>query len=317
MKNAHFHDEEAARKYLEGIRWPNGPVCPFCGGAEKNAAYGPSMGAGWYQCGDCRGKFTVRVGTVYERSHIPLHKWVHATYLLNASKKGMSAHQLHRMLGITYKSAWFMAHRIRESMKPTTTTPMGGGGKIVEIDETYHARTAEAAKGRKRQRNDGQKPTKGGFVGPGGKRVIISLVERGGPVRSFHVTFADKATVNKLVAENVAKDTRLNTDESRIYADVHGNGLVASHERVKHSINEYARGDVTTNTVEGFFSIFKRGMRGVYQHCSEKHLHRYLSEYDFRFNHRAALGFDDVARSVAAHKGAEGKRLTYRRTDNP
>lgn len=307
-KHLEWHDEDAARAHLERIRWPNGPVCPHCGGTEKNTAYGPSMGPGWYQCGDCREKFTVRVGTVYERSHIPLHKWVQATYLMNASKKGISAHQLHRMLGITYKSAWFMAHRIRASMTDANPTPMGGEGKTVEADETYFGDTKV-----KRPRNKYAAPyTKGGKGSS--KRAIVSLVERGGNVRSFHVAFADKATVTKIVTENVARETQLNTDESRLYGDVLKH--VADHARVKHTAGEYVRYEadrvVHTNTIEGYFSIFKRGMKGVYQHCSEKHMHRYLSEFDFRYNNREAVGINDERRAINAHKGAEGKRLTYR-----
>jgi hypothetical protein len=245
--------------------------------------------------------------TVMERSHIALHKWLLAFALMTASKKGISAHQLHRTLGITYRSAWFMAHRVREAMRAGgigSLPPMGGEGKIVEADETYHGRIDKP----KTKTTRGAPYLKSGKAA--NKRAIIALVERGGSVRSFHVAVADKETVSKIVTDNVSRETRLHTDESRLYlgADAH----FASHETVKHSAYEYARGDVHTNSAEGFFSIFKRGMRGVYQHCKEKHLHRYLSEYDFRYNYRVALGFNDGDRAALAVKNAAGKRLTYR-----
>jgi hypothetical protein len=224
-----------------------------------------------------------------------------------ASKKGVSAHQLHRMLGITYKSAWFMAHRVREAMRPVGSGPLGGEGKIVEADETYFGQIETPL--------PKPKPKRGfRFLPPRrNKRAVVTLVERGGSVRTFHIAVADKATVNKIVTENVARESLLHTDESKIYWDMLDH--FANHETVKHSAYEYARGDVHTNTAEGYFSVFKRGMRGIYQHCAEKHLHRYLAEYDFRFNHRVALGFDDGARAAKALKGAEGKRLTYRQPD--
>ena len=233
-----------------------------------------------------------------------------AFYLMASSKKGVSAHQLHRTLGVTYKTAWFMAHRIREAMRAGgLLPPLGGEGKIVEADETYY--------GKSRARVSPQRGaallTKRGKRGPAGKRAIIGLVERGGHVRTFHVAVADKATVAKIVTDNVAKETYLHTDESRLYGDA--DQLFAEHETVKHSAGEYVRYEadrtIHTNTVEGVFSIFKRGMRGIYQHCDEKHLHRYLAEFDFRYNHRTALGFDDTQRTAAMVKGAAGKRLTY------
>ena len=305
LTNPIYTDETAARAHLEAIRWPEGPVCPYCGVTDESKALGgQSMGDGWFHCAACRKKYTVRVGTVYERSHVPLHKWVLATHLLCASKKGMSAHQLHRMLGVTYKTAWFMAHRIRESMRDTNPTPMGGEGKTVEVDETYYGPVAEP----KLTKTDGTPYLKGGGK-TANKRPIVSLVERGGNVRSFHVPRATKDNVMKIVTENLDRETTLDTDESRLYltAQTH----VAKHDSVVHGAKEYVRGPVHTNTVEGFFSIFKRGMRGVYQHCQEKHLHRYLAEFDFRYNGRS---IDDDARAVLSHKGAEGKRLTYRRT---
>jgi len=317
MSNAfdapHFQNPENARGWLESTRWPEGPVCPHCGSLA--AAYATKR-AGLYRCAEkeCRKDFTVTTGTVMERSHIALNKWLMAFYLMSASKKGMSAHQLHRALGVTYKAAWFMCHRIREAMRPDAgpgSDPLGGKGKTVEADETYFG-YYEGARERTKT-STGKKPTKRGRSGPGGKRAIVSLVERGGLVRSFHAAVADQDTVCKIVRENVAQESRLHTDESKLYAPRFTR--IRDHERVKHSAGEYVRGDVHTNTVEGYFSIFKRGMRGTYQHCKEKHLHRYLAEFDFRYNNRVALGIGDIERTIAAVKGAEGKRLMYRQPD--
>ncbi|HEX6956630.1 MAG TPA: IS1595 family transposase [Ferrovibrio sp.] len=299
-----FTDETAARAVVEGIRWPNGPVCGHCGETERRYA---TKREGRYRCGNpaCRKDFTVTTGTVMESSHIKLNKWLLGFYLVSSSKKGMSAHQLHRMLGVTYKTAWFMHHRIREAMRAggLDLPPLGGNGKIVEADETYFGEVENP-----KPRDPRKGPyTKGGKSGPSNKRAIISLVERGGSVRSFHVPRADLHTVTKIVNENIDRETRLMTDESRLY--ITPGKSFASHETVIHSAKEYARGDVHTNSVEGYFSIFKRGMRGVYQHCSEKHLHRYLAEFDFRYNARFVT---DGERAALAVKGAEGKRLTYR-----
>ncbi|MBN8875196.1 MAG: IS1595 family transposase [Rhodospirillales bacterium] len=305
----YFQNDEAARAKLESVRWPNGPVCGRCGESERRYA---TKRPGRYRCGNpaCRKDFTVTTGTVMESSHIPLHKWLMAFYLLSASKKGMSSHQLMRSLGVTYKSAWFLSHRVREAMRAGgLVPPMGGEGGIVEADETYFGK-AEVQRPRRAKLPP---PTKGGKVGPAGKRAIVSLVERGGSVRSFHVAVADKVTVQKIIADNISRESRLHTDESRLY--VGADQIFASHETVKHSVKEYVRGDVHTNSAEGFFSIFKRGMRGIYQHCGEKHLHRYLAEYDFRYNHRQKLGYSDMGRALAAIRGAEGKRLTYRKPD--
>lgn len=306
---AHFRDDEAARKFLEGVLWPDGPVCPHCG--VIGHAYKAKRPGVW-RCAEskCRKDFTVTMKTVMERSHIALHKWLQAFAMMTASKKGVSAHQLHRTLDITYRSAWFMAHRVREAMRAGgigSLPPMGGEGKIVEADETYFGPTAESRVSPQRK---GRPYNPRGSRGPKNKRAIVSLVERGGNVRSFHVAVADQVTVQGIVAANVARESRLHTDESRLYsgADQH----FASHETVKHSAKEYARGDVNTNSAEGYFSIFKRGMKGVYQHCKEKHLHRYLAEYDFRYNHREALGFNDGERATKAIANASGKRLTYR-----
>lgn len=305
--DAHFNNEEAARATLERVLWPQGPECPHCG--VINHAYAKKGRPGVWRCAEavCRKDFTVTMKTVMERSHIPLHKWLLAFHLFTSSKKGFSAHQLHRTLGITYRSAWFMAHRVREAMRAGglgSVPPMGGEGKIVEADETYFGKPEVAHVSPQRK----GRPYKNKKVR--NSRAIVSLVERGGNVRSFHVGIADGATVANIVNANVHRETRLQTDESRLYTKVGAN--FAAHETVNHGAKEYARGDVTTNSVEGYFSIFKRGMKGVYQHCGEKHLHRYLAEYDFRYNHRVALGYNDGDRAALAVKYAAGKRLTYR-----
>jgi transposase-like protein len=314
MSNAfaapHFHNDDAARELIESVRWPDGPVCSHCGAI--NHAYAVKGRAGLYRCAEaeCRKDFTCTTGTIMERSKIPLHKWMMGFYLMNASKKGVSAHQLHRALGVTYQTAWFMCHRIREAMRDGGSSSLGspGGSGIVEADETYFGDVPESRRRKSKQR--GNRPyTKTGRSGVGGKRAILALVERGGNIKSFHVPTADKDTVNRIVKGNIAKEARLFTDESRLYGDAVAH--FADHQTVKHSAGEYVRGDVHTNTIEGSFSIFKRGMRGIYQHCKEKHLHRYLAEFDFRYNHRVGLGYSDIDRTKAAIRGIEGKRLTY------
>jgi transposase-like protein len=293
-----FTDETAAREHLEALRWPDGVFCPHCGSFEGiTKMQGKSHRPGLFLCGGCRGNFSVTVGTVYERSHIPLHKWLLATHLLASSKKGISAHQLHRMLGITYKSAWFMCHRIREAMDDKTPTPMGGEGKTVEVDETYIGQKANHTKD----------------SGAHHKMTVVTLVERGGRARSFKVDKATARDIVPIVRANVDKASKFMTDEARWYWKV-GTDFEA-HGRVAHKRGEYGRGDVHTNTVEGYYSVFKRGMKGVYQHCSERHLQRYLAEFDFRYSNRAKLGVSDAERAEKALKGIEGKRLTYRRTD--
>lgn len=300
-----YHDEEAARKHLEDLRWADGMYCPCCGATEKIKATpmkskpsktNPEVKEikGYYHCGDCRKRFTVRTGTVYERSHIPLHKWVLATHLLCASKKGMSAHQLHRMIGVTYKSAWFMAHRIREAMNDETPDSMGGNGKNVQADETYFGKKEVVTK-----------RTKKGKPSHSSQMSVVALVSEG-KARTFHVDRATVESVGEILRRNVDKATVLHTDESRLY--VRNGQEFAGHETVKHSSGEYYRDGVTTNNCENYFSIFKRGMKGVYQHCSEKHLQRYLSEFDFRYNSR---DMSDKERAELALKGAEGKRLMY------
>jgi transposase-like protein len=293
----HFTDEDAARKHLEAIRWPCGPVCPHCGSVKKPYT---TKREGKYRCSEkeCRKDFTVKVGTVFEASHIPLHKWLLAAYLLCSSKKGMSSHQLHRTLEVTYKTAWFMTHRIREAMRTGTFSPLGGTGKVVEADETYIGR------------KDGTVKARGGYHH---KRAVLSLVERGGEVRSFHVDRAIVRDVVPIVRKNVRRESILATDESNLYTKL--GKEFAEHVAVEHGIGEYVRDEAHTNTIEGFFSIFKRGFKGIYQHCGEQHLHRYLAEDDFRYNNRSRFGIEDARRADIALAGIEGKRLTYRRVN--
>src|SRR5918911_339129 len=311
-ENRIFTDETAAREHLERVLWPNGPVCPHCGERERlTKLQGKAHRPGLYRCRGCKKQFTVTVGTLYERSHIPLHKWLLATHLMNASKKGISAHQLHRMLGLSYTSAWFMAHRIRAGMVDAADDPggLGGEGETVEADETYFGKTDEPKPSPQR----GDRPyTKGGKSGPANKRAVVGLVQRGGKVRTFHVASANAETVRTILRTNASRKSKLMTDESRLHTEV--GAEYARHGTVKHSDGEYVSFDdptVHTNTIEGYFSIFKRGMKGIYQHCSEYHLHRYLAEFDFRYNTRIRLGYDDAQRTLIAVKGIAGKRLTY------
>ena len=303
-----FYDEDKAREHLEAIRWPNGPYCPHCGNADEDQITklnGKSHRKGLHVCNECREHFTVTVGSVMERSHIPLHKWVLGFHLMAAGKKGTSAHQLMRMLGLgSYRTAWFMAHRIREAMIEDTgdTGPFGGPGKVVEADETYHGKR-ETPRVRK------TKPTRGGKQGGAEKRVIVGLVERGGRVRTFHVQRATRESVREILVKNVSRKSILHTDESPIYTAT--GKEFAKHETVIHSHNEYVRGMVHTNTVENVWSVFKRGMKGIYQHCGEAHLPRYLAEFDFRYNRRSALGISDTERAHDAIRGAAGRRLMY------
>jgi transposase-like protein len=297
ISNPIYTDADKAREHLEALHWPNGPVCPHCGSVENiTKLQGKSTRKGVYKCNACEKPFTVTVGTVMEDSKIPLNKWVYAFALVNESKKGISAHQLHRSLGITYKSAWFMLHRIREAMKQDFE-PMGGEGCPVEADETFLGKDKSQPKSRMAIRNMNK---------------VVSLVDRStGRSVSFHVTDDLNAdTISGILYTNVRRDSRLITDEAHYYMRP---GLeYASHVSVNHSAKEYVRGDVTTNTIEGFFGIFKRGMKGIYQHCSSKHLQRYLHEFDFRYTFLAANGYDDAERTAEAIKGARGKRLMYR-----
>ena len=290
-----FHNEAAAEAHIEASRWPDGVFCPFCGSFAVHRMGGLTQ-AGMFLCNDCRDKFTVRTKSVFERSHIPLHKWLLATHLMAASKKGVSAHQLHRMLGITYKSAWFLAHRIREAMTDKKLSPIGGENKVVESDETFV----------------GGKAKNRAYKEPPRKEAVLSLVERGGEVRSYHVANVSAQTLRPIIVQIASRKSHLMTDEAATYIAL--GREFAGHTTVNHSADEYVRlgGFAHTNTAENYFSILKRGIYGVYHHVSEAHLHRYLSEFDFRYNTRSGLGVDDFSRAARILKGAENKRLMYR-----
>jgi len=300
---ARFTNEDAARKHLEAIQWPDGPVCPHCGVLDRASAISGGR-PGLYFCGACRTQYTVTVGTVMERSKVPLHIWLYCNHLLCSSKKGLSSHQMARMLGVTYKTAWFLTMRLRKAMEvtPGSEPPLGGPGKIVEADEAYIGK------------KDGKRKHPGSG-GAGHKRTVLSLVERGGKIRSFKLGSSTKAEIVPALLANVNRKSTLHTDGAQVYKYTRA---AAVHESVDHNkefVREGRTGPVHTNTLEGFFSVFKRGMVGTYQHCGEQHLQRYLAEFDFRMNHRVKLGYSDDMRADMALKGINGKRLTYRRTD--
>jgi transposase-like protein len=304
-----FIDADTARAWLETELWPNGPVCPHCGVINQaTKLQGKAHRPGVYQCNACREQFSVTVGTLYERSHIPLNKWLAATHLMMASKKGMSAMQVHRMLGISYKTAWFLCHRIRESLRDTKPgIPLGGENKVVEADETYVG--GKEANKHKSKRSPGQQGGKG-------KEAVVALVERSGHVRSHHVATVNAKTLKPILHAQIDRKSYLMTDESTVYLPI--GEAFAGHGTVNHSIEEYVRGNFWhTNTVEGYFAIFKRGVYGTFHHISQQHLKRYLAEFDFRYNEREALGVNDTERMTKSVQGIVGKRLTYRRTGRP
>lgn len=312
LTDAKFHDEALAREWFEAKRWPAGIVCVHCGSLRAGRMGGKNHRAGLFHCPDCRGQFTVRTGHVMESSKVPLTKWCLAFHLMAASKKGVSAHQLHRMLKVAYNTAWFMEHRIRESMRETSPAPLGGEGKVIEADEMYQGK----------QKNPQPSPNRRGapYIKKGKaaeKRAIFGLVERGGAARAFHIGRVTAKNLREKLMENADPQSRLNTDESALYP-VTGE-LFAAHETVNHSKKEFARGAgdalVTTNSAEGFFGIFQRGMVGVYQHCGDKHLQRYLDEFSFRWSNRSKLGIEDARRAEIAFTKGEGKRLMWRRPD--
>ena len=302
LNQAQFRTAAKARTYLERIRWPQGPICSHCGSVSKDhyKLEGEAHREGLWKCRDCREQFSVTVGTVFERSKIALNVWLQAVYLLCSSKKGMSSHQLHRILGVTYKTAWFMTHRIREAMKANPSGLLGGGGKIVEADETYFGtKTGKSLKGKK-----------GGNAHKAMNK-IVSLVERDGEVRSFHVADVSGTNLKAVLYNQIAKDSHVVTDASPRYNQVKRERAFDKYEHVNHSIGEYARGIAHTNTVEGYFSILKRGLKGTYHHVSSEHLPRYTNEFDFRYNLRTV---NDGQRADEALRQITGKRLTYRRT---
>ncbi len=319
-----IRSEQAAIDYVEARIWAHGRICPHCGvvdrsGRLENQRTKPSKAnpngkliLGLWKCYACRKPFTVKVGTIFEDSHAPMHLWLQAIVLMCSSKKGISSNQLHRVLGVTLRTAWHMSHRIRLAMAPHSDVfgPIGGEGKTVEVDETFIGNRDRAPnpfvftneRGWRRARN----------IRSGSKIPVVTLVERGGEARSFVADDTTAHQLQKIILAQADTKSALMTDQWKAYLSI--GRKFASHETVNHSEDEYVRGDVHTNTVEGYFSIFKRGMRGIYQHCDERHLHRYLAEFDFRYSNRAKLGIDDADRTARAVQGAVGKRLTYRTT---
>jgi transposase-like protein len=301
LNATYFHDEEAAFAKLESCLWPSGPECPHCG-VVKDASKIPAnperkVRYGLWRCNACSKQFSVTVGTVFESSHIPVHKWLQAAFLLNSSKKGISAKQIERTLQITYKSAWFMMHRLREAMAEGRLNPFGLGGGAVESDETFLTRV-------RRRKGEGNRRDLY-------KTKVLTLVDRTTKqARSTLIPNLRQETIMTVVNANVSREARIMTDQARYYMSAFDG--FAGHETVDHSKEEYVRGEAHTNTAEGYFSLFKKGMRGIYQHCQEKHLHRYLAEFDFRYNNREALGVSDSERTERALKGSKGKRLMYR-----
>ena len=308
ISNPRFHDEAEAFKALEAIMWPEGPVCPHCGAldrlgrlenqkskASKKNPEGKLIHGLW-KCYHCKGKFTVRIGTIFEDSHVELRLWFQAAYLMCSSKKGVSANQLHRTLGVTLKTAWFMAHRLREAMAQGSLNPFGTGGGAVESDETFLYR--------RRRKGDGP-------LAKQPRMKVLTLIDReSGQAKSTVIGNLRQDTIMRVVENNVSREARMMTDQAQYYKRAFGG--FAGHEMVDHSKEEYVRGQCHTNTAEGFFSLFKKGMKAIYQHCDERHLHRYLAEFDFRYNNRVALGIADSVRAEIAMRGARGKRLMYR-----
>ncbi len=311
LSAAHFHNEEAAYAYVEARVWPEGPTCPKCGATEEHVGKlkGKSTRMGVYKCYACRKPFTVKVGTIFESSHVKLHIWLQAMHLMCSSKKGISTNQLQRTLGVSMQTAWFLSHRIREAMADLSVGskgPMGGEGKFVEADETFIG-------GKEKNRHKSKRAATR-LGGSWGKETVFSLVERKGHVRSMHVTSVSAVNLRPILLSHVRPETNLVTDDAGQYR--HMAKDFPAHQVVNHSADEYVRGESHTNTVENYFSILKRGITGTYHHVSEQHLHRYLAEFDFRHNNRQGLGVNDVARTDAAIRGVKGKRLTYRTTNN-
>jgi transposase-like protein len=301
-----FHDEGKAREALEAVRWPDGPICPHCGNSDQDKlalieGQKKSHRPGLRYCVECKGQFTVTVGTVFERSKIPLTKWWMAAHMMNSNKNGVSAHEIHRNLGVTYKTAWFMMHRLREAMIVSNPGPLGGEGKSVQADETYFGNTSKRAKGYKK--------------GHSNKEQIVALVEPGGQSRAVHVKSATVVAVREILVTNASRKSELHTDDAHLYRNI--GKEFAAHKTVNHTWSIHGKEWVgaegqTTNAVENFFGVFKRGMRGTYTFCGAQHLQRYVTEFEFRYNNRSGLGVTDGERTAKALKGIEGKRLTYR-----
>jgi len=315
LSKSYFHDEAEAFAHVEALLWADGRVCPHCGTVDnsyrlKNQRTKPTKKSpngverhGLYKCGDCRKQFTVRIGTIFEESHLPLHLWLQAIHLMCSSKKGISAHQMHRILECTYKTAWFLEHRIREAMRLPLEDQgaLGGNGKAVELDETYV--------GGKESNKPIYKRTKARYAS---KAAVFSMVERGGQVRSMHLMDVTAATLRPILLAHIDDKSVVMTDDAGQYRKLSDD---FAHEVVNHSADEYVRGDAYTNTVEGVFSILKRGIAGTFHHVSQQHLGRYLAEFDFRYNNRSALGVEDQARAATALRGIVAKRLTYKSVD--
>ena len=301
LSRPEFHDEAKAYEYVEARIWPTGPICPHCGGYDRISKMGgKSTRIGTYKCYQCRKPFTVKVGTIFESSHVKMNIWLQAIYLMCASKKGISSNQLHRTLGVTLKTAWFMSHRIREAMRSDGSVDFGSGGGVVEVDETFIGQKHKKAEGAR---------------GYAHKNAMLSLVDRTtGKSKSFVVEDVKASTLLPILRENIAKEAIVYTDEAKQYTKL--GSEFADHDFTTHSKGQYVRGNVHTNTIEGYFSIFKRGMKGVYQHCDKKHLHRYAAEFEFRYNNRIANGADDRVRADIALTGVQGKRLTYHQPNN-
>ena len=307
FQNEIFQSEDKARKALEAVRWPDGPYCPHCGNSHQDKiakieGTKRSHRPGLFYCNECKGQFTVTVGTVFERSKVPLTKWWMAAHMMNSAKNGVSAHEIHRTVGVTYKTAWFMMHRLREAMTDLASAPMGGEGGQVQTDETYYGNTSKRSKSYRKSLKR--------------KEAILAIVDPvKGEARAFHMPLGVGADViRKIMVKHASRKSTLVSDESALYKRL--GKEFAAHQTLLHWGREYVNKDgYTTNNVENFFGVFKRGMRGTYIHCGEQHLQRYLSEFQFRYNNRSGLGINDGERTARAMKGIEGKRLTYRPTN--
>jgi transposase-like protein len=301
----HFHNEEAALEYIEARLWPNGPVCPKCGATAEHigALKGETTRMGLRKCYTCEAQFTVRVGTIFESSHLALNLWLQAIHLMCASKNGISTRELQRLFKCSMKTAWHLTHRIREAMKDGGLEPLGGAGKVIEADSTYVG-------GKEYNKHVSKRNPKN--IGGMGKQIVHAIVERDGRVRAHHIPRISRETLRPILDKHADKASRFMTDAAGEYRLL--GREFADFQTVNHQIDEYVRGDAHSNTVEGYFSVLKRGLTGTYHAVSEAHLHRYLAEFSFRYSNREKLGIDDVSRAEIALQGVKGKRLTYRTT---